>query len=135
MKLSNSFHLFLINHGPNDIHTPTHNVLLMIMKDLLSSAMLPTRVARRDCSIVRSSAWVKTWPSALLAALCWSRCKFRLSAKLSTPVNRKTWDYILLFLLLLLLTWCLFWLQAFSFDVIILVLETKGTLWNDWNHS
>src|SRR4029434_11020881 len=46
----------------------------------LSSAMLPTRVASRDCSMVRSSAWLYAPPSPLFPArCCWSRCRFRLS--------------------------------------------------------
>lgn len=53
----------------------------------LSSAMLPTRVASRDCSRVRSSAWVYPWHSPPLPERCWSRCRFKLSGRLRTPAG------------------------------------------------
>lgn len=52
---------------------------------LLSSAMLPTRVASRDCSMVLSSDWLNMGSSPGLLGRCGSRCRFRLSGRLSTP--------------------------------------------------
>lgn len=56
---------------------------------LLSSAMLPTRVANRDCSMVLSSDWLNMGSSPGLLGRCGSRCRFRLSGRLSTPAVGK----------------------------------------------
>lgn len=47
--------------------------------------MLPTRVASRDCSMVLSSDWLNMGSSPGLLGRCGSRCRFRLSGRLSTP--------------------------------------------------
>lgn len=55
---------------------------------LLSSAMLPTRVASKDCSMVLSSDWLNMGISPGLFARCGSLCRFRLSGRHSTPAGR-----------------------------------------------
>lgn len=52
---------------------------------LLSSAMLPTRVASSDCSMVRNSDWLNIWTSPGLFDLCCSLWRFRLSGRHGTP--------------------------------------------------
>lgn len=52
---------------------------------LLSSAMLPTRVASNDCSMVLNSDWLNMGSSPGLLARCGSRWRFRLSGRHSTP--------------------------------------------------
>lgn len=59
-------------------------------RHLLSSAMLPTRVASRDCSMVLSSDWLNMGSSPGLLERCWSLCRFRLSGRHSTPAAGET---------------------------------------------
>ena len=54
---------------------------------LLSSAMLPTRVASKDCSMVLSSDWLNMGSSPGLLVRCGSRWRFRLSGRQSTPAG------------------------------------------------
>lgn len=56
---------------------------------LLSSAMLPTRVASKDCSMVLSSDWLNICTSPGLFDLCWSLWRFRLSGRQRTPTVDK----------------------------------------------